>query len=151
MVNTTKSIYRITVGGHLQVGFDKNCFLPVTSTSVVAKLRDPSGTAETVQKSAGTFTGVKWAWTRYSRIEIIMMMKGKKLPPGSTAMERKHRGFERCLFCHKVRPQKDAERPLKLPQTPRAEKMTEPASTEDVEASRNMGAMNDLEHTDNDE
>ena len=59
MVNTTKSIYRITVGGHL--GFDKNCFLPVTSTSVVAKLRDPSGPPETVPKSAGTFTGVKWA------------------------------------------------------------------------------------------
>jgi hypothetical protein len=75
----------------------------------------------------------------------------QKLPPGSTATERKHRGFERCLFCRKVRPQKDTDRPLKLPQTPRAEKMTEPASTEDVEASRNMGAMNDLEHTDNDE
>ena len=80
-----------------------------------------------------------------------LMMKGKKFPPGSTAMERKHRGFERCLFCRKVRPQKDTERPLKLPQTPRAEKMTEPASTEDVEASRNMGAMDDMEHINNDE
>ena len=67
-MSTTKSMYRITVSEHL--GFGKFFPVPVASTRAVAMLRDPSGPPETVPRSAGPFTDIKWARTIHSRIEV---------------------------------------------------------------------------------